>query len=410
MKTHYKIIWIDDQYDEQESFIDQADREGFRLIPFKASREGMEYLRDHLLDVDAVILDAKVFKESETELASTKGLRASLEELAKISGQNNLREIPHVIFTGQPDLFGNSAFEDMVDGVPIFSKLQPNECLFQKLRELIGESASATIRNRYPLEYLACEWIAGDSWRLLFPILNSMGSGSELVTDPYNDLRKVLELAFRKLHEFGIIHERLIENGVVNLQGSSLFLAGLEARFGRDGTIVKAKSAVIPKLVGEQVKFVLNVCQVGSHTEGNQEIPVTKPSITEVEKRNKNHHLLEITSLMTLDFIVWAKSYVDTNLDPTINILNWETLNTGNDGIPYESVGTVISGNSRGHIFVKPDDLITSQGKNICIAPQLVQGNELARGARVRIKTTGKLLSNDAWEASEYLLLSQTGR
>jgi hypothetical protein len=405
MKTPCKIIWIDDQHDEQESFIDQAEREGFRLIPFKTSREGMEYLRDNLLFVDAVILDAKVFKESNTELASTKGLRSSLDELAKISGQNKLREIPHVIFTGQPDLFGNSAFEDMVDGVPIFSKLQSNERLFQKLRELIGESASASIRNRYPLAYSACGWIAGNSWHLLYPILNSMETGVELITDPYNDLRKVTELAFRKLHEARIIHEQLIENGEVNLVGSSCFLAGLPARFGRTGTAVKAKSGVIPKLVGEQIRFVLNVCQVGSHTEGNHKIPESKPSIMEVEKWNRSHHLLEIATLMTLDFIVWAKAYVDESPDPKINMANWEPIVAAETVSTFEYQGVVSKQDPWGNFFVKLDDLPGRAQQDARIKKNLVKLGELQQGVRVLI--VAEILSSKAYlDAVSYKVIA----
>lgn len=403
MKTQYKIIWIDDQHDEQESFIDQADRDGFNLIPFKTSREGMDYLRENLLDVDAVILDAKVFKESNTELASTKGLKSSLDELAKISGQNKLRYIPHVIFTGQPDLFGNSAFEDIVDGVTIFSKLQPNEFLFQKLRELIGNSESSTIRNRYPLAYSACEWMDGISWRLLYPILNSMGSGAELDTDPYNDLRKVLEYAFRKLHEVGIIHERLIEDGQVNLWGSCAYLGGYPAKYGNEGGTVKAKSAVIPKLVGEQVKFVLNVCQVGSHTEGNQEIPATKSSIVDVEKRNKNHHLLEISALMTMDFIVWAKAYVDANPDPETNMNNWELMiSSRNDDTLIEAQGVALKPDTYGNYFVKIDDTSITNNKNVRIRKNLISNDSLKINSRVKVKF--KSVGNDKWEAESYEL------
>lgn len=415
MKTQYNVIWIDDQFDEQASFIDLAEREGFNLITFKTSRDGMNHLRDNLLDIDAVILDAKVFKESEAELATTKGLRASLDEIAKISGQNNSRDIPHVIFTGQPDLFGSSAFEDMVDGIPIFSKLHSSETLFHRLRKLIGESASASIRNRYPEAYAACEWLTRDSWRMLFPILNSMETGAQLATDPYNDLRKVLENGFRKLYDVGILHERLIENGMVNIQGSSLFLAGIEVKFGSDGTSIKAKSAVIPKLVSEQIRFVLSVCQVGSHTEGNHEIPVTKPSISEVEKWNRAHHLLEIATLMTMDFIVWAKAYMANHPDAVANMANWEPISiigngsSSNAGEP-EVVSVVVEGEilsitPGSHAFVNTKHLVETEGRNVFIEKKLIKNNELRVGMRVRVSTSGKVLQNNALAAASYTCL-----
>jgi hypothetical protein len=407
MTKHYKIIWIDDQYDEQESFCDQADRKGFDIIPFKTSREGMDYLRENLHDVDAVILDAKVFTESIADTASERGLMASLTKIASLSGQNNGKEIPHVIFTGQPDLCDDDDFAEKMNGIPVFSKNKSNETLFEKLRELIGDSLGATLRNRYPEAYRACgpDYLDRDCWRLLFPILSSIHSGASLHSNPYNDLRKVVELVFRLLYAKGVIHMRLIENDIVNIQGSSLFLSGKEVRLNRDGINVKAKSPIIPLLLGECVRFVLNLTHTGSHTADTVDVTMDRPSIPAVELLVPNHHLLETATLMTLDFIVWAKAYVDASPDPKINMANWEPMASGTDGVPFESEGTVISRNTRGQFFVTPDDSIAGQGKNLCIAPQLVRYNDLSRGARVRVKTLGRVLPNDAWEAVEYQLL-----
>ena len=404
MKKRLNVIWIDDEYDKQANVIDEAEHDDFQFIPFKTSREGMEYLCENLHDVDALVLDAKVFKETTNETASTKGLCASLAEISKISGQNGRKEIPCVIFTGQADLLDNESFLNMIDGIPVCSKNTSNKILFEKLRELIGESESATIRNRYPLAYSACEWMAGNSWRLLYPILNSMGSGVGLGTDQYNDLRKVLELGFRKLHEAGIIHERLIENGHVNIWGSSAFLGGYPAKYGNEGLVVTAKSAVIPKLVGEQVKFVLNVCQVGSHTESNQEIPVTKPSITEVEKRNKNHHLLEISTLMTLDFIVWAKSYVEANPDVRQNMENWEPMFKSEcEANLMEASGIVLKPDSYGNYYVRMDDGMITNKESVRIRKNLIPKEGLKINARVTVKF--KCTDVNKWEAVSYGLL-----
>jgi hypothetical protein len=407
MTNRYKIIWIDDQFDEQESFIDQAEREGFEIAPFKTSKEGMSFLGETLHDVDAVILDAKVFTESVADTPTERGLLASLTKIASLSGQNNGREIPHVIFTGQADLCDDEEFAEKMNGIPVFSKSRSNDALFGKLRELIGDSHGATLRNRYPAAYAACEWMEGDCWRILFPILQSLRSGVGLMSDPYNDLRKVLEISFRKLHEVGIIHERLIENGIVNLQGSSLFLAGMEARFGREGTSVKAKEAVIPKLIGEQVKFVLNVCQVGSHTEGNHEIPEKRPSILDVERWNPNHHLLETATLMTLDVIVWAKAFIDASPNPIQNMENWEPelIPQRATGMPLEVEGEVMSGNTRGDFFVRPREPEVTEHKNICIGQRLVKTNELSVGVRVRVTTSGRVLGNGALAADHYTCL-----
>lgn len=417
MKTQYKIIWIDDQHDEQESFIDQADREGFEIVPFKTSRDGMSYLRDNLHDVDGIILDAKVFTESTNDTPTERGLNASIKEIAKIIGENHGRDIPYVIFTGQPDLQNDSDFAEKMDGVSVFSKSSPsNKPLFEKLKSLIGDTISTSLRNRYPHAYEASHVITpyGESWRLLYPILDSFTSGKPLLSDPYNDLRKVLEHAFRYLHKYAVIHERLIENGQVNLWGSSAFLGDYPAKYGNEGRAVKAKSAVIPKLVAEQVRFVLNVCQVGSHTEGYHEIPITKPSISEVEKWNRDHHLLEIATLMTLDFIVWAKSYVTAHPDAAANMTNWELIPTsGKDSASNTECpdiecivveGEILSITSGGHAFVNTKFIAETEGRNVFIEKNLIKNNELRAGMRVSVSTSGKV-NKDTLVAASYTCL-----
>jgi hypothetical protein len=406
--THpYKILWIDDQHEEFPQFIDEAGYSGFEITAFKTSRSGTDYLRQNLHDIDAVILDAKVFKDSIDEVADLRGLSASLAEILRISGENGRRDIPHLVFTGVPDLVDDQGFKSQMDGmgVAVFSKSGSNDKVFDALRTMIGDSPSASIRNRYPAGYAACEWMGKDSWRMLFPILDSMRSGVKLMSAPYNDLRKVVEIAFRKLHEAGVIHERLIDNGNVILQGCSIFLAGMDATLKKQGDSVKAKARVTPKLVGDQLKFVLDVCQVGSHTQSDHEIPENKPSILEVEKWNPNHQLLETATLMTLDFIVWTKAYVEANPDPVLNMANWEPISQCEIGSSIEVEGEVMSGNARGDFFVRARTPEETDHRNICIGSRLVRSNELAVGVHVRVTTSGRILGNNALAADSYTCL-----
>jgi hypothetical protein len=408
MTTPFNIIWIDDQYDEQESFWDQAERYGFEITAFKTSVEGINYLRENLHDIDALILDAKVYTNSTSDVASERGLTASLREIAKLSGQYEGKEIPHVIFTGQPDLCNDDDFKEKMDGVPVFSKSAPdNKPMFECLKSLIAQTTSSTLRNRYPAAYSACQKISedGQCWRLLYPILDSFTSGNPLLTDSYNDLRKVLEHTFRYLHKYAVIHERLIENGLINLQGSSLFLAGMEARLSRESTSVKAKAPITPRLLSSQLKLILDICQAGSHTEESLDQSSSKVSISEIDKWNPSHHLLQTATLMTLDFIVWAKAYVDANLDPETNMKNWELIPQSTVGILLEVDAEVISSNTRGDFFVRPRTPEETEYKNICIGNRLVRSNELAVGVLVRVTTSGRILGNNALAADSYTCL-----
>jgi hypothetical protein len=162
---------------------------------------------------------------------------------------------------------------------------------------------------------------------------------------------------------------------------------------------------VVPKLVGDQLKFILDVCQVGSHTQSDQDVPKTKPSITEVERWNLSHHLLEAATLMTLDFIVWTKAYVEANPNPVQNMDNWEPICQCEKPALLEVEGEVFTVNRGGNAFVKTDQLEETGRKNICIGNWLVKNNEIRIGARVRVTTSRKLLDNGALAADSFVCL-----
>jgi hypothetical protein len=409
MSKRYNILWIDDQFDEMSGFFDDADVEGFDLKPFKSSRDGMEFLRANLHEVDAVILDAKVFKNDTNEVATEKGLTASLKKIAELSGENKGRAIPHVVFTGQPDLESDEAFADRMDGIAIFSKNQSNESLFAKLRELIGDAPDASVRNRFRGTYEACAkgGINPECWKLLAPVLGSAFGGQPLTTEPYNDIRKALEWVFRYLHRHCVIHERLVEkDGKVNLQGSSHFLAGNQARFNSTGDFVSARYAILPKLLADSLKLTIAVIQPGSHTETAEDSEPDRPSLAAVENHVSDNHLLEVVALIAADFVQWAVSYVAANPDADKNRAIW---NEPGDASPLSEGSAfeceVVSVTQR-QFFAKPDNAASTGGENVRIPMNMPGASGLQKGRRVRVTAYKADPRTDHWVARTAEILS----
>jgi hypothetical protein len=179
-----------------------------------------------------------------------------------------------------------------------------------------------------------------------------------------------------------------------------MFLAGMEASLRKQGDSVKANARVTPKLVGDQLKFVLDVCQVGSHRQSDHEIPENKPSILEVEKWNPNHQLLETATLMTLDFIVWTKAYIEANPDPIENMKNWECNVPAARTDILEDDGVVLKPDYYGNYFVRIDAPNLTGGENVRLRKQLILGSPLSIGSRVRIKFRNT--RDNLWEAESY--------
>lgn len=417
MKTH-NILWIDDQYDEQPAFIDDAYQHGLSIRAFKTSRDGIEFLEKNLEEIDGVILDAKVYKDSEDETASLKGLNSSIREIARISGQHQGIPIPYVVFTGQPDLESDVNFADSMDDTPVFSKTGDNKLLFNKLKELIGDSPKAAIRNRYRPVYNACmeghyDQYGTRIWSLVFPILTGIEGGIRPSNAPYNDLRKALEWIFRRLWERKILHEQLVDGGIILLKLASFFLSGDEARFQSSRQPLQAKTRVFPKLITDNIRYILDVTQPGSHSESPSEASPDKSSIVAVESYAKDHHLLQIVALMLLDVIVWVDGYLAAHPDSKKNATNWSNIPDENS----REIGPIdcrIISTHPSVAFASPvDDAEETEGYNFSIEPDSWPTEGLKEGDLVSLSTSffkknRRDPSKSSWVANSCVKTEQT--
>ena len=387
MNERYNILWIDDQYAELSGFIDEAYSEGFDITPFSSSCDGMAFLESNLSAVDALILDAKVFKKGPEDVPSEKGLFNSLFEIARISGKSQGKEIPYVVFTGQPDLESDAVFADRLNGASVFSKNQDTTPLFDKLRELIGDSPNATVRNQYRAAYHSCcqGRINSQCWKLLAPVLRSITYVEDLPTDPYNDVRKALEWVFRYLHDHCVIHEKLIDDtGRVNLQGISHFLAGNKVHLKLTNEYLLTQQPILPKLLADSTKFILDVTQPGSHTEQFEYTDTVKSSIEAVKEHAPGNHLIQIVAIMTADFAVWATNYVAAHPDAHANRALWTQVedSLSGDDECIECEGLVDGIDSYGNWYVITSHIPETRGKNVRIVRSLIDktGMPLSKG------------------------------
>ena len=106
----YNVLWIDDEWEKMDLFKELCKEDhSIILHPYTTQKKGMAELEANLSFYDAVLLDAKMWDESENEQASLVGLRNAKQKLDQLTLK---RAIPYFISTGQPDLMSNKMFED----------------------------------------------------------------------------------------------------------------------------------------------------------------------------------------------------------------------------------------------------------------------------------------------------------
>ena len=86
--SRFNVIWIDDEWQKSASFIDVCKEiHEIDITPFTTSKDGMNALEGNLYHWHGVILDAKVFNESENEIATLAGLQNSIKKIASLSSK-----------------------------------------------------------------------------------------------------------------------------------------------------------------------------------------------------------------------------------------------------------------------------------------------------------------------------------
>jgi hypothetical protein len=129
--NRYQVLWIDDDAEKQDGFLDSAYLNGLDINYYKTSKLGMEELVSKMEQYDAVILDAMVYNESEDEKAALTGLFNSIKRINALSDR---KKIPYFIFSGYIDQDQHASAREMLADEIIFIKSKDNKALFKAIK------------------------------------------------------------------------------------------------------------------------------------------------------------------------------------------------------------------------------------------------------------------------------------
>tara|TARA_A100001015_G_scaffold112570_1_gene125037 strand:+ start:4408 stop:5538 length:1131 start_codon:yes stop_codon:yes gene_type:complete len=149
----YKILWIDDEYEELDSVIDHAFENQLELIPFKSRKSGMKNLKDNLETYDGVLLDGKFLdKDDGSNLEDTNSI-FTLKEILQLDPS-----LPLCVLTAQKRLKSDPIFKSHFQFDPVSNKkvvfdktdsLEREEA-FNYLKGLIENRPINIVKTKYP--------------------------------------------------------------------------------------------------------------------------------------------------------------------------------------------------------------------------------------------------------------------
>lgn len=371
----YKVLWIDDEIEKQDAFIDIAYRNGIDLIEYSTSREGIAELTENLHSYVGIILDAKVFKDSVDEVADIDGLYYSIH---KISELRSKRFIPVFVFTGQPDLMGNDMFQKSLGDIKIFKKgLEINE-LLAEVKIAADQLIETHLKHKYSDSFEICidHYIGLSAEKLLMKSLLIIEDGNETVfnDDSFTDVRKIFELLFYKLNKLNIIPDSLFK-GKGWMNGCSRYL-------NRESSEFILNEGVIHPLVANMQKIILNILQDASH-EIHEKLNL---KVGQFVNQNKTGYLFKGIVYQVLDLMIYFRHFIDEHPDPEKNKLLWKeiTKSNPNPDNPTWIKGSVTKIAENGYGTFLPDD----GNKSVSIIPSKVNELQLTAGDNIEIITT----------------------
>jgi len=337
MKTKYEVIWIDDEWEKMDAFKEECEViHQIYLHPFRTQKAGMDEFDKNPKKWDAIILDAKMYDESENEVPRLDGLRKAVQH---INEKSLLRKVPYFISTGQPDLMDNETFEQA------FGTYYIKERDDQKLIQDIKNTASKSTRFQVKTFYLdAIEQLESfDTWccEKILDILEAMHFPEKNI-DPllyYNPLRQTLEYIFRKAYKANIIPDEFIgkDKDDVNLNQCVQFLSGRNAdwigiRFGG------VKDSVVPAHIKDMMFQVLNLGNINSHSRTLNDDELKKLGAYFKDNVCNSQYLIYSLALQICEIAVFMGKYIAANKDTNKNKKQCKTFGTvekieGNESI-----------------------------------------------------------------------------
>lgn len=327
MKTKYEVIWIDDEWEKMDAFKEECEViHQIYLHPFRTQKAGMDEFDKNPKKWDAIILDAKMYDESENEVPRLDGLRKAVQH---INEKSLLRKVPYFISTGQPDLMDNETFEQA------FGTYYIKERDDQKLIQDIKNTASKSTRFQVKTFYLdAIEQLESfDTWccEKILDILESIHFPDKNI-DPllyYNPLRQTLEYIFRKANKSNIIPDEFIgkDKDDVNLNQCVQFLSGRNAewigiRFGG------VKDSAVPAHIKDMMFQVLNLGNINSHSRTLNDDELKKLGAYFKDNVCNSQYLIYSLALQICEIAVFMGKYIAANKDTNKNKKQCKTFGT----------------------------------------------------------------------------------
>jgi hypothetical protein len=393
MKKKYNIIWFDDVFHELDLIEEKAMLNGIILHGFDNAKDGIAHLEKNHMHYDAAIVDGNFYQGPEQRGSKLGEKDDALFDVGlAIESLYGRGVFPWFILSGQANFTKKrNRLADAFKESKVYDKNKDDDldALWNDIKTAADQRLDTQIRHQYFKAFEACAAIKGDVRKHLLDILRNIHSPATAFSDElyFTPMRVILEHIFRAANELGLLHDKCMEGGKVNLSESSAFMSGKSTKY----LGVKCSKAHFPKITADNVWAIITISGSASHTEGDT-TDQSRVSIADYRRYVDTPYLLYSLTYQLLDILIWFKSYAQLNSDKEANKALWESISeTQKEGDWILGEVTRIAENGYGTFQPADGD------KTLSIIPYKVKEFDLQEKQRIHITTKldngkGKLL------------------
>lgn len=280
--SKYKILWIDDKWEELDSFKDVCElpENGFEVVTCTNAEEGMEIFEAHLEEWSGVILDAKVFKGKGDEIDRLAGLTYSLNRINELKHK---RHVPTYIFTGQPDTASGTAFAEQYEGM-YYEKDRDEDKLISDIKKNAENMLETQIIHEHQIVFDNWPGSKHELIRILKVVENEDWQNNSI----FNDIRKILSDIMCRLYNCGYCS---VKHDGANLGECSRVLGATNMK------------EIIPVYIQRSMHSCVEVTNPGSH----------RSECDSAVKEGKAPYLIRSLVYDMMNILYWSKDLPDAS-------------------------------------------------------------------------------------------------
>lgn len=357
----YNVIWFDDEHEQFEVRKDQARQKGIMLFGYNNAEDGIAELETNFLFYDAAIVDGKFYKSSRNTGDTVNNL--ALSSVARFLDKlENKKKIPWFILSGQMEFVtGINDIANEYKNNQVYNKnfSKDYDQLWLDIINEADKQPETQIKHNYSRVFEVCtnKYIGEQGSNHLLAILKKENHENAF-SDPeiyFNPLRKIMDDLFIAFNKYGFIPDIFIKPSVA-LNESSRFLSGsVEKGY-------QLNQIIFPKVISDNVRNILTVCQPASH---RSEID------SFINQVNSPYLLLSVTYQL-LDVLLWFKIYIDNNNNIDFNKSLYKMVETSIDS-------KVVTGT------IQKDEKGNYHCNEIVITYKIINENNYQTGDQIRI-------------------------